>query len=111
MAAKFVLKKGSSGKFMFNLKAPNGKIILTSEMYNSKGGAENGIESVRKHSKKDKFFERKESKKGDPYFVLKARNGEPIGKSEMYSSNAAMENGIESVKTNAKSARVEDLTE
>ena len=48
MAAKFVLKKGSAGKFRFNLVAGNGEIIATSEAYESKASAKNGIEAVRK---------------------------------------------------------------
>ena len=44
------------------------------------------------------------------YFVLKAANGEPIGKSEDYSSEAACKNGIESVKKNAPEAKLEDQT-
>lgn len=48
--------------------------------------------------------------KSGPYFVLKAANGEVIGKSESYSSEAAAKNGIESVKKNAVSAKIEDQT-
>ena len=48
MAAKFVLKKGSTGKFRFNLVAANGEIVATSEAYDSKSGAKNGIEAVRR---------------------------------------------------------------
>jgi uncharacterized protein len=47
MPAKFQLKKGSSGKFHFNLLAPNGQIIATSEAYERKDSALNGIESVK----------------------------------------------------------------
>jgi uncharacterized protein YegP (UPF0339 family) len=50
MAGKFVLKKGASGKFHFNLHAANGQIIATSEAYNSKEAALNGIESVKKNA-------------------------------------------------------------
>jgi len=50
MAAKFVLKKGSSGKFHFNLQAANGQVIATSETYESKAAAVNGIESVKKNA-------------------------------------------------------------
>jgi uncharacterized protein len=46
MAGKFVLKKGSTGKFHFNLVAGNGQVIATSEAYESKSAALNGIESV-----------------------------------------------------------------
>ena len=45
MAGKFVLKKGSSGKYHFNLVAGNGQIIATSETYERKQSALNGIES------------------------------------------------------------------
>jgi uncharacterized protein len=103
MAGKYDLKKSPSGKFMFNLKASNGQIIFTSELYNTKKSAENGIASVKKNAGNDGRFERKASKKKEPYFVLKASNGQTIGKSEMYSSAASMENGIASVKKNADS--------
>lgn len=104
MAGKFELKVSSSGKYHFNLKAGNGQIILSSEMYESKSAAENGIESVKKNSGDDARYERKESSNGKPYFNLKASNGQVIGKSEMYESAASMENGIESVKKNGPDA-------
>lgn len=110
MAGKFEMKKTTSGKFHFNLKAGNGQIILSSEMYETKTSCENGIESVKKNAPDDGRYERRTSAKGDPYFVLKAVNGQEIGRSEMYSSSSAMENGIESVKTNAPTAGVEDTT-
>jgi uncharacterized protein len=47
MAGKFVLKKGASGKFHFNLQAGNGQVIATSETYESKESALKGIESVK----------------------------------------------------------------
>ncbi|HEX6673445.1 MAG TPA: YegP family protein [Actinomycetes bacterium] len=50
MAAKFVLKQGSTGKYRFNLVAPNGQVIATSESYDSKSGAINGIESVKSNA-------------------------------------------------------------
>lgn len=48
--------------------------------------------------------------KSGPYFVLKAANGETIGKSESYSSEDAAKNGVESVKKNAAVAKIEDQT-
>ena len=50
MAGKFVLKKGSSGKYHFNLVAGNGQIIATSETYERKASALNGIESVKNNA-------------------------------------------------------------
>lgn len=109
MAAKFELKQTTSGQYMFNLKAVNGEVVLTSELYQEKSSAEHGIQSVRLNAISDQRFERKVAKDGSRFFVLKAANGEVIGKSEMYSSNAAVENGIQSVKKNAPEARVEEI--
>ena len=110
MAGKYEMKKSSNGKFHFNLKAANGQIILSSELYDSRASADNGIESVRKNGGDDKNFEKKDSAKGQPYFNLKAGNGQVIGKSEMYNSEASRDNGIESVKTNCGSTTVDDQT-
>lgn len=50
MAGKFVLKKGSTGKYHFNLLASNGQVIATSEAYERKQAAMAGIESVMKNA-------------------------------------------------------------
>ena len=110
MPGTYDLKKTNSGKFVFNLKAANHQVILTSELYESKAAAENGIASVRRNAPDDARYERKAAKNGEPYFVLKAANGQAIGKSEMYSSASAMENGIASVKKNGPDAVVADNT-
>lgn len=91
---------GRDCQYYFNLKAGNHEIILQSEGYKSKQSALNGIESVQKNCTEDDNYERKVATDGSPYFVLKAKNGETIGKSEMYSSEQMMEEGISSVKKN-----------
>lgn len=106
---KFEVKTGKDGQFYFNLTAKNGQVVLSSEGYKAKAGCVNGIESVKKNSQDENRFERKVAKDGQAYFVLKAGNGETIGRSEMYKSKASMENGIASVKTNAPLAEVEDV--
>jgi uncharacterized protein len=108
MAGKFELNTSANGKFFFNLKASNGQIILSSEMYESKSAAQNGIESVKKNAGDDARYDRRTAANGDPYFILKAGNGEQIGRSETYKSSAALENGIESVKANAPDAQIAD---
>ena len=110
MAGKFVLKKTGKGKFVFNLQASNGLVILTSESYTDRNGALNGIESVRKNAGKAANFEQRQARNGKPYFVLKAVNKEIIGQSQMYSSTTSMKRGIASVKKNARAAKLEDLT-
>jgi len=51
MAAKSVLKKGSTGKFRFTLVATNGQVIATSEAYESTASAIKGIESVKRNAR------------------------------------------------------------
>ena len=110
MAGKFELEKASDGQFIFRLKASNGQVILASELYTEKRGALNGVESVKRNAPIDERYERKTAKNGEPYFVLKASNGQVIGQSETYSSTTAMEGGIESVKKNAPDAPIDDQT-
>ena len=110
MAGKFEIKQAKDGQYHFNLKAGNGQIILSSELYKTKAAAENGIASIQKNAGDEGRYERRENKNGEPYFVLKAGNGQEIGRSEFYSGAAAMENGIASVTKNAPDAAIEDAT-
>jgi uncharacterized protein YegP (UPF0339 family) len=103
---KYVMKQTAGGSWRFNLKAGNGETILSSENYNTKAACQNGIDSVKNNSPIDARYERKTSTAGQPFFNLKASNGQVIGTSEMYSSAAAMENGINSVKNNGPTSPV-----
>lgn len=103
MFETYVDKKG---EYRFRLKAKNGQIILASEGYSQKSGCANGIESVKKNAQDDSKFDLKQSSNGQWHFNLKAGNGEIIGTSEMYSSEATAKNGIQSVMNNAPSANV-----
>jgi uncharacterized protein YegP (UPF0339 family) len=110
MSAHYELKIASNGQFLFNLKAPNGEIILTSETYTTREAALDGIELVRSNAPLDERYDRRKSHTSIPYFVLKADNHEIIGRSETYSSLGAMEKGIESVKKNGPLATLNDHT-
>ncbi len=118
--SKFVIREVSSG-IKFDLKATNGQVILTSEVYTTEGACRNGIESIRKNapianledqtvegfeSVTHPKFEMYEDKAGEYRFRLKARNGEIIGVSEGYKAKASCENGIDSVRRNAPEAEV-----
>ena len=46
---KFVVKKTNTG-VKFDLKATNGQVIATSEVYSSDAACKNGIESVKKNA-------------------------------------------------------------
>ena len=110
MAAKFELKKAANGQFMFNLKASNGEVILTSETYVAKAAAVDGTASVRVNAPSDARYARRVATNGQHYFVLKALNGQVLGTSETYSSAQAMEDGIAAVKRDTPDAPLEDLT-
>ena len=116
---KFVIKETKTG-VKFDLKAGNGEVIATSEVYSTEAACKNGIESVRKccvgevedqtvegfEAVKHPKFEVYTDKAGEFRFRLKARNGEIIATSEGYKAKASCFNGIESVKKNAPEAEV-----
>ena len=116
---KFVIKETKTG-VKVDLKAGNGEVIATSEVYSTEAACKNGIESVRKccvgeiedqtvegfEAVKHPKFEVYTDKAGEFRFRLKARNGEIIATSEGYKAKASCFNGIESVKKNAPEAEV-----
>ncbi|MBQ9647305.1 MAG: YegP family protein [Oscillospiraceae bacterium] len=118
---KFVIKDAKNG-VKFDLKAGNGEIILSSEVYSSLASCKGGIASVQKNApiaaledqteegfKKEKNpkFEVYVDKAGEFRFRLKARNGEIIGTGESYKKKAGCLNGIESIRKNAVDAKIE----
>jgi len=108
---KFQIDKDKAGEFRFNLFAVNGENILrSSEGYTSKQNCLKGIASVKANSPFDSRYLRKVATNGQPFFVLVAANGEPLGMSELYSSAYNRDQGIEAVKRDAPEAPVEDLT-
>lgn len=117
---KFVIKKTNTG-VKFDLKAGNGEVIATSEVYSSEAGCKNGIESVKKNApvaavedqtvegyatEKNPKFEVYTDKGGEFRFRLTATNGQTIAASEGYTAKASCLKGIESVKKNAPEADV-----
>ena len=117
---KFVIKPTTKG-FKFNLKAGNGEVIATSQVYASLKTCKAGVESVRRNAVaancedqtvegytpvKHPKFEIYLDKAGEYRFRLKARNGEIIAVSEGYKAKSGCLNGIESVKKNAPDAEI-----
>lgn len=120
---KFILKKTNTG-FKFDLKAGNGEVIATSEVYTSEAACRKGIESVKKNApvaavedqtaegfEKEKHpkFEIYMDKAGEYRFRLKATNGEIIAAGEGYKAKAGCQNGIDSIKKNAPDAEIEEV--
>ena len=110
MAGSYELKVAKNGQFFFNLLAGNGQNILKSEMYKSKSAAMNGIASIQANCGEESQYECKTSNNGKTYFVLKAKNHQVIGQSQMYESESGCENGMASVKNNGASSEIKDLT-
>ena len=110
MKGYYQLETTEEGKIHFTLNAGNHEVILNSQLYTAKANAENGIESARANGPVEARYERKLSAKGEPYFLLKAQNGQIIGVSEMYGSEASRDDGIRSVVANSASTVTKDLT-
>ena len=110
MAGKFELYKDKAGEYRFRLKAGDGRGLLVSEGYKAKGSAEKGVASVRKNAPLDERYERKTTKVGKHMFNLKATNGQVIGTSEQYDSEASRDAGIASLKNTAPDAGLDDQT-
>ena len=119
---KFVIRKTNTG-IKFDLKAGNGEVIATSEVYSSEESCRKGIASVQKNApvaavedqtvegfaaEKHPKFEMYTDKAGEFRFRLKSTNGQIIAVSEGYKAKASCVNGIESVKKNAPDAPVEE---
>ena len=117
---KFVVRNTKTG-IKFDLKAGNGEVIATSEVYASEASCLKGVASVQKNApvaavedqtvegyavEKHPKFEMYTDKAGEFRFRLKATNGQIIAVSEGYTTKAACENGIESVRKNAADAPV-----
>ena len=109
MAGKFEVYKDKAGEHRFRLKAGNGEVILSSEGYSQEAGCANGIESVKKNSTNPDRFEKKTTDSGKYRFNLKASNGQVIGTSQNYGSEAACDNGIGSVGRSAPDAAVVEV--
>ncbi len=105
---KFVITRGPSGVFYFNLKAGNGETILTSEHYSTKDKCLEGVASVKRNAAIDRQYADWTAKDGRLYFVLKGGNQEVIGTSEMYENSSGREKGKASVKANAPDAVIEE---
>ena len=113
---KFVIRTTNTG-IKFDLKAGNGEVIATSEVYESEAACRKGIESVKKNAPianvedltaeevvaaKCPKFELYKDKAGEFRFRLKATNGQIIAVSEGYKTMASCENGVASVRKNAE---------
>jgi uncharacterized protein YegP (UPF0339 family) len=102
--------KSLSGQYFWSLRSDNGEIVLTSELYTTKGAAFGGIASSKENSPSDERYMRLISIAGQPYFTLRARNHETIGTSQMYSTAQARETGIAACKRHGPSSGTQDDT-
>lgn len=106
MAGWYEVNKNGKGQFSFVLKAGNGEVVLRSELYESRSGADGGIASVQKNSPMDAAYASAEASDGRFYFNLKAANHQVIGTSQMYSSAASRSAGMASVQANGSTTDI-----
>lgn len=117
---KFVIRTVPSG-IKFDLKAGNGEVIATSEVYTSMDACHKGIASVQKNAvtanlenqtvpeyknELNPKFQVYTDKAGEYRFRLTAKNGQVIAVSEGYKALASCLNGVESVRKNAPDATI-----
>ncbi|MBQ3823809.1 MAG: YegP family protein [Clostridia bacterium] len=116
---KFVIKATKTG-VKFDLKATNGEVIATSEVYAAERTCLNGVKSVQTNCAaavedqtvegfekvKNPKYEVYTDKKGEFRFRLKAKNGQIIATGEGYKTKKSCLNGIESIKKNAPEAKI-----
>ena len=117
---KFVIKPTKTG-IKFDLKAGNGEVIATSEVYASEKSCRNGVASVIANApiaavedqtvegfakEKNPKFEIYTDKAGEFRFRLKAKNGQIIAVSEGYKAMKSYLNGIASVRKNAAEGNI-----
>lgn len=117
---KFVIRRTNTG-IKFDLKAGNGEVIATSEVYSSEDACRKGIASVQKNApaaavedqtvegfaqEKHPKFKVYTDKAGEFRFRLKATNGQIIAVGEGYKAKAGCLNGIASVQKNAPDAEI-----
>lgn len=95
----FVLKKNAEAHqpYHFVFVGPNEKTLLLSENYTSSHGARSGIDSVRLNGDDEKSFTRKTAEDGRFYFVLKAKNHEPIGRGMFHKTEAERDHDIKEI--------------
>jgi uncharacterized protein YegP (UPF0339 family) len=101
-------KTEASEPFIFRITDDNETIILKSENYKTRKSAENGVNSVMKNRTTDKRYEPKTSTNGKFFFNLKATNGQVIGTSPLYATEAERETVIAMLKDEAQEIVVDD---
>ena len=120
IVSKFVIRPVATG-IKFDLRAGNGEIIATSEVYANENACRRGVASVQKNAPgaavEDRTaaepqrvrcpkFEVYTDKRGAYRFRLKAANGQIIAVSEPYTTKAGCLAGIESVQKNSVFAEI-----
>jgi len=84
----FEVFEGNDGQFYFHLVAKNGEIVLQSQGYRTKDGAQKGLESVQANGTSEKNIDIVEANDGGFFFHVKAQNGEIVGRGQVFVSAA-----------------------
>ncbi len=92
------INKRGTGMFSFDLKTQGGHTLLKSVEFNDEQEAQSIVKSLNPISKNGIRFERKTNHDGMFLFNLKNSGGKLIGQSQLYNSEAGMENGIKNLE-------------
>lgn len=111
--SRFLIRRVATG-VKFDLRAANGEVIATSEVYKTEAACRKGVESVRRNAPvapvedqtlgqrcANPKFEVYEDRGGQFRFRLRSRNGGIIAVSENYRAKSACLDGIAAVRSSA----------
>ena len=110
IAARYRLRRSTGIQFDFDLISAENVPLLTSQLYATKVGAENGIRSVRRHAPFESNYVRKIASPSQFFFILIATDGETLGRGGMHTTADSRDHSIWSVKSASRAATVVDHT-
>lgn len=92
------IKKEKDNSYSFSVKTTSGSTILNSIIFSSEQEIKKTFNDLYPNIDNENIFERKTNHNGKFLFHLKNITGSIIGNSQLYNSEAGMENGIKNTR-------------
>ena len=107
---KFIITQRATKDYQFNLKTSDGELILMSSGFPEKQECLHCIDVVRQHAASENNYEKKSADSLRNFFILKTANSSDLCRSQQYSSEEYLNEGIHLVQMLAPAAEIVDLT-
>jgi uncharacterized protein YegP (UPF0339 family) len=105
---KFQIIRGENEKYYFRLRTADGEIVLHSDGFRVRDGAQKSIELIKLSVYHEERFKRKISLDGRYYFDILSMEKNILGTSKMYDTIQGCDKAINLVKDLAPDATIED---